>query len=410
MEAPLIPLTFSFGHHQMEGVVCCSPTTFGDDYTMIVRQNSLDQQNRSKEETCSPKLENKLQSMEKIGRLTVTEEVTKESTTDTITDEVKQSSVTEVKFYRIPADIIEKYGSTTNERHKKKEKLKKIAKKWKTLSNEEMGFKISLFPRPVCDNMNTEDDAEKLFNIIEKECDERESLTENFDRYQEMEGCFSCNMNVQIRADRDRKVEKAHKQVKTKNCTSVKNNKGRKHLYIHHRIYKLMHMEISTQLNCLPSRKKEKIILSREEIKRVFASNTIKSKITNVAPRPPPQNLAHALDNYNAPSDIDGAIVNVLISLQHRDLTPEDYELLLRLDEQVAPKTVSSNTIKNFTMETIGETVAGELCAICMEVYEVGQTRKFLPCSHHFHSSCIEMWLTNSSVNCPIDNLPVEPE
>lgn len=236
-----------------------------------------------------------------------------------------------------------------------------------------------------------------------------ERLTEKFEEFQEMEGCMSGNMKIEIRADRDRKVEKAHKQIKTKHCLSIQNNNGRKHLYINHRVYKLMSMEITISLNCMPSRKKEKITLSREELKK---TKTIKPKASNsdvVAPRPPPQNLAFALDNYNAPSDFDSAVVNILIGLQHRDLTPEDYELLLRLDEQVAPKTVSSTTIKNFKTETIDETSAGALCAICMEVYEIGQTRKFLPCNHEFHSSCIEMWLTNSSVNCPIDNLPVEP-
>ena len=46
-------------------------------------------------------------------------------------------------------------------------------------------------------------------------------------------------------------------------------------------------------------------------------------------------------------------------------------------------------------------------CSICFEPYEVGQRRKFLPCGHAFHETCIRTWLTESSQNCPLDGLPV---
>lgn len=392
----------------------CSPlSSFGDDFTILC-QNSPAQQNRKNDRMIHPKPDNHINSNSKEEMETVTITVTEDKfvetsqVKDTFDDKLKNAEKITVKC-KIPKDIMEKYGSKTTQRHEKKVKQKKKGKKWKKLSTVEMGFNISLFPRPTIDNLSSEKDAEEIFNKIERECDELESLTENYEKLQDMEGCLSGNMKLEIRADRDRKVEKAHNQVKTKYCKNVTNNKGRKLLYIHHRIYKLVSMVIMTSLKYtyMPSRKKEKITLSREEVKNAFTSKKVKER--NVAPQPPPQNLAYALDNYNASTDLDSAMVNILIGLQHRDLTPEDYELLLRLDEQVAPKTVSSHTIRNFKTETIDLTIAGELCTICMEVYEVGQTRKFLPCAHHFHSGCIEMWLTNSSVNCPIDNLPVEP-
>lgn len=414
MEPPLILRSVSFGHHPMEGIMCRSPlSSFGDDFTILC-QNSLAQQNRKHDGIIHPTPDNNINSNSKEEMKTLTITVTEEKLVEVsqvkdtidIDDELKNAEKRTGKC-KIPNDILEKYGSKTTQQQKKKVKQEKKGKKWKTLSTVEMGFKISLFPRPTIDNLSSEKDAEGIFNKIERECDELESLTENFEKLQDMEGCLSGNMKLEIRPDRDRKVEKAHNQVKTKYCKNVTNNQGRKRLYIHHRIYKLMRMEITISLNYMPSRKRERFTLSREEVKNAFTSKKVKEP--NVAPRPPPQNLAYALDNHNASMDLDSAMVNVLIGLQHRDLTPEDYELLLRLDEQVAPKTVSSNTIRNFKTETIDLTIAGELCTICMEVYEVGQTRKFLPCTHHFHSDCIEMWLTNSSVNCPIDNLPVEP-
>ncbi|XP_061189422.1 uncharacterized protein LOC133197416 [Saccostrea echinata] len=416
MEALLIPQIHPFGHHQRDSVkMCCSPvSTFGDDFTLILRQNTLPQQNKIIPEK-SKEMQPLSEEEETINSYTFIEDTTT-SNERKENQRLEKGEKVEVpgtgrryKKCEIPDDILEKYGTKSCKKAKKKEKIEKKGKRWKYLPNDEMGFKISLFPRPVCDNVSIDYDAEKLYLKIENECDEMENLTQKFEEFQEMEGCMSGNMKLEIRADRDRKVEKAHKQVKTKHCLSIQNNNGRKHLYIHHKVYKLMSMEITISLNCMPSRKKEKITLRREELKN---SSTTKPRVPHsdvVAPRPPPQNLAYALDNYNAPSAFDSAVVNILIGLQHRDLTPEDYELLLRLDEQVAPKTVSSNTIKNFKTETIDEASAGALCAICMEVYEIGQTRKFLPCNHEFHSSCIEMWLTNSSVNCPIDNLPVEP-
>ena len=89
-------------------------------------------------------------------------------------------------------------------------------------------------------------------------------------------------------------------------------------------------------------------------------------------------------------------------------MTPEDYELLLRLDERVAPKTVKKGLIDNLLKDTATEEDTKEVCTICMDHYESGEERRYLPCGHVFHSQCIEQWLTNSSQNCPLDNMPVD--
>jgi len=39
-------------------------------------------------------------------------------------------------------------------------------------------------------------------------------------------------------------------------------------------------------------------------------------------------------------------------------------------------------------------------CAICLSDYEVGEPIRFLPCDHHFHSSCVDQWLL-SNKSCP---------
>ena len=119
---------------------------------------------------------------------------------------------------------------------------------------------------------------------------------------------------------------------------------------------------------------------------------------------------AYALRANNADGAFENDMVNILINLQNRDLTPEDYELLLRLDERVAPKTVTQDILDTFKTDVVTESEVNETCAVCIEAYQLGQERKHLPCGHIFHQNCIDTWLKNSSLNCPLDGLSVEQE
>ena len=121
----------------------------------------------------------------------------------------------------------------------------------------------------------------------------------------------------------------------------------------------------------------------------------------------------HALNAGNADAEIPADILNVLMALQDRDLTPEDYEILLRLDERVKPKTLEEEILESFRTDDVTLEVAQnatEPCAVCLEPYQEGQMCKFLPCGHYFHGNCIDMWLKNSSMNCPLDGLPVDEQ
>lgn len=105
----------------------------------------------------------------------------------------------------------------------------------------------------------------------------------------------------------------------------------------------------------------------------------------------------------------------LLEQLQYRELTPEDYEILLALDESVAPKTVSKEVAKSFEAFLFTETLAasGTLrctsCAVCLGDFEVGQELQRLPCKHEYHAECIQQWLTSSSHICPMDGMSLLP-
>ena len=150
------------------------------------------------------------------------------------------------------------------------------------------------------------------------------------------------------------------------------------------------------------------------------AATTKPTKITAprsyVANKPRWKNTGNTEDHPNAlkyelrVKTTADVLLQQLADLQHRDLTPEDYELLLRLDDKVAPKTVSKSLLASFEtviLDSVSSWI-GELCSICMERYSESQGVKTLPCNHTFHSDCIIMWLSSASLNCPLDGIPVE--
>mmetsp|Transcript_13888 Transcript_13888/g.28157 ORF Transcript_13888/g.28157 Transcript_13888/m.28157 type:complete len:319 (+) Transcript_13888:41-997(+) len=150
---------------------------------------------------------------------------------------------------------------------------------------------------------------------------------------------------------------------------------------------------------------------------------------------------------------VDTGTYNLLMDMQHRDITPDDYEMLRSLDTSVKPKTLSPRVLEirapcwEIPRESVppsgmpGACVPlGDLalasglppvpgatraeaaasaeparlaateqrcCSICMESFVAGERVRRLPCRHIFHAECIDQWLTHRSNVCPDDGLPV---
>ncbi|GIM06251.1 hypothetical protein Vretimale_10607 [Volvox reticuliferus] len=94
--------------------------------------------------------------------------------------------------------------------------------------------------------------------------------------------------------------------------------------------------------------------------------------------------------------------------LSDRDFTPEDYELLCRLDEGVENrKAAKDEQLAALPTEIVG--VEGRrrsdgcqaTCIICMEEVVPGDVLKRLPCLHDFHGNCVDTWLKTKAC-CPI--------
>ncbi|KAM9998973.1 hypothetical protein ACTFIZ_002527 [Dictyostelium cf. discoideum] len=93
----------------------------------------------------------------------------------------------------------------------------------------------------------------------------------------------------------------------------------------------------------------------------------------------------------------------------NRELTPEDYELLLLLDENIKPKTVDEDDIDKLLTVKFDTQLLQQFstCMICLSDFDLGESITKLPCSHIFHINCISNWLSNASTKCPIDNIPI---
>jgi len=87
-----------------------------------------------------------------------------------------------------------------------------------------------------------------------------------------------------------------------------------------------------------------------------------------------------------------------------REISPEDYELLLLLDEGVKKnRTLSVDAAAALPQAPADGSWLGEECRICLCPFEHGEDVRILPsCGHSFHAPCVEQWLSSSRAACPL--------
>ena len=95
-------------------------------------------------------------------------------------------------------------------------------------------------------------------------------------------------------------------------------------------------------------------------------------------------------------------------AMMQRELTPEDYEILSRLDEHVAKpasRLCTAVQVGRFPLMKIGKQILSgeEECGVCLCPMEEGEEARRLPCCARscFHDDCITHWLTESKNTCP---------
>ncbi|XP_055901014.1 E3 ubiquitin-protein ligase Zswim2-like isoform X2 [Biomphalaria glabrata] len=112
-------------------------------------------------------------------------------------------------------------------------------------------------------------------------------------------------------------------------------------------------------------------------------------------------------------SSLPPAIVNDLV---HREITENDYDMLLQLErnsENTELSNLTEETIQALPLEKVREggplLALGSQCRVCLRGFSLGQLVRRLPCKHKFHKDCIDSWLLHSHPTCPIDGLSAAP-
>mmetsp|Transcript_51139 Transcript_51139/g.121529 ORF Transcript_51139/g.121529 Transcript_51139/m.121529 type:complete len:223 (+) Transcript_51139:62-730(+) len=89
--------------------------------------------------------------------------------------------------------------------------------------------------------------------------------------------------------------------------------------------------------------------------------------------------------------------------LMTRELTPEDYELLLLLDSGNQPKNVLSCSAAQRLPKPTHQRWLQEDCRVCLSSMRASEDVRMIPsCGHVYHADCIEHWLTSSKATCPL--------
>jgi len=105
-----------------------------------------------------------------------------------------------------------------------------------------------------------------------------------------------------------------------------------------------------------------------------------------------------------------GLLQDQVIDLMYRDLNPEDFEALSKLDERLPKR----NTARPNLVDRLPRTTAGECgvteCRVCLAELQPNVSVALLPCKHAFHTGCISKWLTQCKNTCPLCQAPIEPQ
>lgn len=96
-----------------------------------------------------------------------------------------------------------------------------------------------------------------------------------------------------------------------------------------------------------------------------------------------------------------GLLPSQVSELLDRDITPDDYEMLLQLDEVLERPTASKATVESLSLVD-SEAFLGKSCAVCLLAFEQEDGVATLQCKHLFHHHCISKWLLERCRFCPL--------
>jgi len=145
---------------------------------------------------------------------------------------------------------------------------------------------------------------------------------------------------------------------------------------------------------------------------------------SGVAPRPLPRPMLpgrggpmglapqHPLMSlHRGPTDEDGYHDMILpcglfqeevIEIMYRDLKPEDFDMLNKLDERLPKKNIVQRNLVERLPRCLAADCGCSECGVCLAELDPGARVVQLPCRHAFHPLCISRWLTQCKNTCPL--------
>jgi hypothetical protein len=103
-----------------------------------------------------------------------------------------------------------------------------------------------------------------------------------------------------------------------------------------------------------------------------------------------------------------GLLQDEVIDFMYRDLSPEDFEMLSKLDERVPKRNTAGRSLVDRLPRVPAAECGATECGICLAELEGTASVVKLPCRHAFHPSCISRWLTQCKSTCPFCNAPIQ--
>ena len=129
-------------------------------------------------------------------------------------------------------------------------------------------------------------------------------------------------------------------------------------------------------------------------------------------PPPPPPTSVHVQPTFSPPSQGLSEDLGISLStfrelqlLQTREITAEDYELLMLLHAKPNTKVLDEQQLRHVAFTFCATAAHEDDCAVCLQSMSEGETLCRLACTgrHVFHSHCITDWLQTASRCCPVD-------
>lgn len=97
-----------------------------------------------------------------------------------------------------------------------------------------------------------------------------------------------------------------------------------------------------------------------------------------------------------------------VLELMQRDITPEDYDMLLRLDASLPKRTANKSILEKLRPVPFADR-QHNLCGVCLMHFELEDDILAVPCpgQHEFHRACISKWLVECKNCCPVDHVEI---